>query len=71
MPESPLLQRPRDQRAEAIDLSEFLAESEGLLRRLTGEAIELSIQLDPGLPALWADRIHLAQLLFNLVSNAR
>jgi len=59
------------QRAEAIDLSEFLAESEGLLRRLTGEAIELSIQLDPGLPALWADRIHLAQLLFNLVSNAR
>jgi two-component system cell cycle sensor histidine kinase/response regulator CckA len=58
-------------RADAIGLAEFLAESEGVLRRLLGEEVELSIQVEPGTPPVWSDRLHLAQVLFNLVSNAR
>ncbi len=62
--------RQRAEAQESQDLREFVLELEGLLRRVAGEHMELTVE--PGsesLPVL-ADRVHLEQILFNLVANA-
>jgi two-component system cell cycle sensor histidine kinase/response regulator CckA len=54
-----------------IDLNELLLDREDLLRKVIGEDIELSLQLDPGPCPISADPTQLEQVLLNLVLNAR
>jgi PAS domain S-box-containing protein len=54
-----------------LDLNELIDDLHVLLEGATGEAIDLSTDLDPTLPAVIANRGQLEQVLLNLVVNAR
>jgi PAS domain S-box-containing protein len=54
-----------------IDLNAVLSESEKMLRRLVGDAIELTLSLDPALGRIKADPGQVLQVILNLVVNAR
>jgi two-component system cell cycle sensor histidine kinase/response regulator CckA len=54
-----------------LQLNALLRELEDGLRGLLGEGIELQRDLDPDLPWIEADREQLAQVVVNLVTNAR
>jgi nitrogen-specific signal transduction histidine kinase len=54
-----------------LDLNELIDDLHVLLEGATGEAIQLSTDLDPALPAVIANRGQLEQVLLNLVVNAR
>jgi PAS domain S-box-containing protein len=55
----------------ALDLSDVIRDSEGMLRRLLGEPIGLSTRLAPDLIQVMADRGQIDQVLLNLTINAR
>jgi hypothetical protein len=54
-----------------IDVNEVVASMETMLRRLTGENIELSIRLAASPASIRADAVQIQQALLNLVINAR
>ncbi len=54
-----------------VDLNARIRTSEDMLRRLTGEDIELVVDLQPGLGHIRVDAAKLDQVLLNLVVNAR
>jgi len=54
-----------------IQLNEVVVGIEKMLRRLLGEQIELTVQLDPSLGFIKADVNQLEQVLINLAVNAR
>jgi len=54
-----------------LSLNELVANMEGLLRRLIGEHITLTVHLDPALGHVKADPSQLGQVIMNLVLNAR
>ena len=54
-----------------LDLNEIAGEMKRMLTRVVGEERALSIELDPGLGQVHADRSHMEQVLANLVVNAR
>ncbi|HEY2804908.1 MAG TPA: ATP-binding protein [Gemmatimonadales bacterium] len=54
-----------------VDVADLLWDSTRLLRRLLPESIELSTQVERGLPAILADPAALEQVLLNLSTNAR
>ena len=54
-----------------LDLNELLLDREELLRKVIGEDIELSLQLDPDPCPISADPTQLEQVLMNLALNAR
>jgi len=54
-----------------LDLRETLRDLERTVRMILGEAIELSMQLDPSPALVRADPTQMEQLLTNLVMNAR
>jgi len=54
-----------------LDLSEIVAGSEPILRRLIGEDIEFTVLRTPALGAIEADPNQLEQVLLNLAVNAR
>ncbi len=56
---------------EVLDVNEVLRGMEGLLRRLLGESIELSLFLAEDLRAIRADRAQLERIVINLAANAR
>lgn len=56
---------------EVLDLNQTVLGMEGMLRRLVGEDIELSIRLHPRLWKVLADSSQMHQVLMNLVVNAR
>jgi two-component system cell cycle sensor histidine kinase/response regulator CckA len=56
---------------ERIDANALVRHTGQLLARSIGEHIELSLRLSPGLPAVFADRGQVEQVLMNLVLNAR
>ncbi|MGZ9810749.1 ATP-binding protein [Pseudoroseicyclus sp. H15] len=56
---------------EVIDLRDTLSDLGHLLGRLVGEKVTLSVNHDPDLRAIRADRRQLEQVLMNLVVNAR
>ena len=54
-----------------LDLNALIADMERLLRRMTGETVELATDLTPGLGSVLADPGQMEQVLMNLVVNAR
>jgi two-component system cell cycle sensor histidine kinase/response regulator CckA len=54
-----------------LQINTLLVEIEEVLRRLLGDGIELERDLDPDLAWIEADREQLAQVVLNLVTNAR
>lgn len=54
-----------------IDLRDTLADLTHLLNRLVGERVALSLNHEPSLPPIRADRRQLEQVIMNLVVNAR
>jgi len=54
-----------------LDLNAIATETEKMLRRLIGEDVQLSVQLDPDLGAVKADSGQIMQTILNLAINAR
>ena len=54
-----------------LQLNEVVGEMATLLRRTTGGDIVISIELEPALGVVYADRVQMEQVLLNLVINAR
>ena len=54
-----------------VSLSEVIQNVASMLRRLTPEAIEVTFDLPPALPRIYADVCNLEQIIVNLVVNAR
>lgn len=63
--------RKQNLRPQVLDLRDLLDDLTHLLNRLVGEKTVLSLQHDPGLRAIRADRRQLEQVIMNLVVNAR
>ncbi len=58
-------------RPQRLDAAEMVEDSVRLVRtRMEAGAIELALDLPPGLPDVWADERALKQILLNLLSNA-
>ncbi len=57
--------------SQIVRLNDVIASSEKLLRRLIGEQISLTVNLDPDVAAIKADTNQLEQVLMNLAVNAR
>lgn len=55
---------------EALELNDFVRDSEGMLRNLLPPEVALDLELAPGLPPTLMDRSKLRQVLVNLVVNA-
>src|SRR5262249_48724457 len=54
-----------------LNLNTVVVEIENLLRRIIGEDIELTTQLEPALGLIQADPSQLSNVLVNLAANAR
>jgi PAS domain S-box-containing protein len=54
-----------------LDLNAAVSDSEKMLRRLIGEDVELTTQLDPRLSAIKIDPGYVTQIIMNLAVNAR
>lgn len=63
--------RKQNMQPEVLDLRNTLSDSTHLLNRLVGERVTLTLDHDPGLSPIWADKRQLEQVLMNLVVNAR
>ena len=63
--------RKQNLQPEVLDLRNTLSDSTHLLNRLVGERINLTLDHDPGLSPIRADKRQLEQVLMNLVVNAR
>ena len=63
--------RKQNLQPEVLNLRNTLSDSTHLLNRLVGETITLTLDHDPGLDPVKADRQQLEQVLMNLVVNAR
>lgn len=63
--------RKQNLRPEILDLRNTLADLTHLLNRLVGERVTLTLNNDPVLPSIRADKRQLEQVLMNLVVNAR
>ncbi|AKS46151.1 two-component system, cell cycle sensor histidine kinase and response regulator CckA [Octadecabacter temperatus] len=63
--------RKQNLQPEVMDLRNTLSESTHLLNRLVGERLTLTLDHDPSLSPIRADKRQLEQVLMNLVVNAR
>ncbi len=58
-------------RPERIDINQVVTAGADELRRVLGEAVELRLSLEPGLPSVLVDHASVGQVLVHLASNAR
>jgi PAS domain S-box-containing protein len=65
-----LFSRRQEVQAQAVDMSELLADVEVMLDRLIGEDIRLTCRVDPHLGPVWGNPGELHQVFLNLVLNA-
>jgi two-component system, cell cycle sensor histidine kinase and response regulator CckA len=63
--------RQQEQRQESVDLNALAMDASRMLRRLIGDDVTLKLDLDAGIPHVFADPVHLEQIVMNLVINAR
>jgi PAS domain S-box-containing protein len=63
--------RKQDIAPQCLDLNVLLADMEGMVRRLLGKDVELSMALDPSLACIKADQGQMEQVVLNLAVNAR
>ncbi len=63
--------RKQNMRPESLDLRNTLADLAHLLNRLVGEKVTLTLNHDPALMPIRADKRQLEQVVMNLVVNAR
>lgn len=54
-----------------LDLNRVVAQTDGMLRRLLGENVEMNVELAADLKNIKADRAQIEQIIVNLVVNAR
>ncbi|MHB8060144.1 MAG: two-component system sensor histidine kinase NtrB [Gaiellaceae bacterium] len=55
----------------SLDLNSVVVEFEPMLKKLLGEGVKLVAELAPSLGLVEADRVHLEQVIVNLMVNAR
>jgi len=55
----------------AVNLNEVVAELAPIMERLVGDHIKVTLELEPSLPLVSADKSQLVQVLLNLTANAR
>ena len=67
----PAFSRQQVLHAAPVDVNELLTDMTGMLERLSGEGIEVAMDLAPNLSLALADRGQLEQVVMNLVVNAR
>ncbi|MEK7315172.1 MAG: ATP-binding protein, partial [Candidatus Eisenbacteria bacterium] len=63
--------RQQVQKRESMDLNRLASAMTGMLERLIGEHVRLSLRMEPGSSSVWADSAQLERVLLNLVVNAR
>ena len=63
--------RRQARRVEILDLNDIISQLQDPLHRLIGEDVELTVELDPALGFVEADRGQIEQVLVNLAVNAR
>jgi len=63
--------RARPQHVERLDLNGVIGMLEGLIRRVSGEDVELVLDLDPAIGLVQVDPGQLEQIVMNLAVNAR
>ncbi len=63
--------RKQNLQPEVLDMRDTLSDLGHLLNRLVGERVSLTLNHDPDLPAIRADKRQLEQVIMNLVVNAR
>jgi C4-dicarboxylate-specific signal transduction histidine kinase len=66
------LTRRADRTSVAIDVNSVVRESlEFLMPQMRLSEVQVSLALAPDLPPVWGDRVRLAQVMLNLLTNAR
>lgn len=65
------MSRKKENNPEPIDLNSSIKKMNTLLLRIIGEDINLTLQLEEGLPMIKADSMQIDQLLLNLAINSR
>jgi PAS domain S-box-containing protein len=63
--------RKRGSNPVAVDLNGIVTSMASLLQRLVGDGVELKLGLAPALKRVFADPVHLEQVVMNLAVNAR
>lgn len=66
-----MFSRRMEAQPEYIDLTEQVARTSDLLRRILGEQIELELHLAPGVQCVYCDSSQIEQVVLNLAVNAR
>jgi two-component system, cell cycle sensor histidine kinase and response regulator CckA len=65
------LGRTQDAQRSIIDVNELVMQAEGVMRRMLGAKVELSLDLHAIDPIVEAEVVHVEWILLNLVANAR
>ena len=63
--------RRQELKPESVDLNAMVIENVTMLKRLIGARVKIDLALEPELDRVWAERGQVAQILMNLVINAR
>jgi two-component system, cell cycle sensor histidine kinase and response regulator CckA len=65
------LGKTQDAQRSIVDVNEVIMQAQGVMRRMLGTEVELSLDLHAIYPIVEAEVVHVEWLLLNLVANAR